>query len=466
MLAGSKQKTSVLILAAGLGTRMKSEKPKVLHELAGLPLIIHAIKRASVFKPDRIIIVVGHKAALVEAAVQKYITGANLKIKIDFVRQKLLKGSGRAVQEAVCKFKNFRDIVIMCGDAPLLQTETIGKMRSFYKRKKCAAIVLTADLDTPGSYGRIKRSPSGFIESIMEADGASSEDLNIKEINSGTYIFKVAALVKSLKNLKPKGRKREYYLTDTIENMKKKGAKVAAFKTSSFDETRGINSHKDLAMAHKIVYKRKAEKLMLSGVTVIDPNNTYISEEVKIGKGTIIYPGMTISGKTVIGKNCRLGPSAVVQDCKIADNVEIKFSCVLTLSKVERGAIIGPFAHLRPEALIGPEAKVGNFTEIKKSKIGKGSKVSHLSYIGDTLMGEKVNIGAGTITCNYDGLKKHKTIIKKGAFIGSNTSLVAPVTVGSKSLVGAGSTITKNIPDNKLALARAREVFKPLKKRT
>lgn len=464
-MAGQKQNFSVLILAAGLGTRMKSEKPKVLLELIGLPLIIHTIKIASVLNPDKIIIVAGYKADLVKNAVEKYVLDSSFKIKIEFVRQKLLKGSGRAVQESIFKFKNFRDIMIMCGDAPLLQEDTIKKMSSLYGKKKCEGIVLTANLDSPASYGRIKKSSSGFVEAIIEADGASNEVLNIKEINSGTYIFRVPLLIKALKNLKPKGSKKEFYLTDVVENMNKSGAKVAAFKTLNFDETRGINSHMDLAEAHKIIFKRKADKLMAAGVTLIDPDTTYIDEGVKIGRGTVVYPGMTIQGKTSIGKNCKLGPSGVVQDCKIGDNVEIKFSCVLTLSEVKNSAIIGPFAHLRPFSEIGPNAKVGNFTEIKKSKIGKGSKVSHLSYIGDTIMGEKVNIGAGTITCNYDGFKKHKTIIKNGAFVGSNTNLVAPVSVGRNSLIGAGSTITKNVPDNKLALARAREVVKPLKKR-
>jgi bifunctional UDP-N-acetylglucosamine pyrophosphorylase / glucosamine-1-phosphate N-acetyltransferase len=464
-MARQKQNFSTLILAAGLGTRMKSEKPKVLHELAGLPLIIHAIKQAATLNPDKIIIVVGYKADLVEDAVKKYISVSNFKIKIEFVRQKLLKGSGRAVQESIFKFKNFRDIMIMCGDAPLLQSETIKKMHSLYTRKKYEGIVLTADLDSPGSYGRIKKSSAGLVEAIIEADGASNEVLAIKEINSGTYIFSVSRLIRALKNLKPKGSKKEYYLTDVVENSNKIGSKVAAFKTLNFDETRGINSHMDLAKAHKIIFKRKAEKLMASGVTLIDPDNTYIDESVKVGRGTIVYPGMTIQGKTVIGKDCKIGPSGVIQDCKIGDNVEIKLSCFLSLSEVKNSSIIGPFAHLRPESQVGPKAKIGNFTEIKKSKIGKGSKVSHLSYIGDTLMGENVNIGAGTITCNYDGEKKHKTIIKTGAFVGSNTNLVAPVTVGRKSLIGAGSTITKNIPDNKLALARAREVIKPLKKR-
>ena len=465
MRRSSKKKLGVLILAAGLGTRMKSEKPKVLHELAGLPLIIHAIKQAAVLNPDKIIVVTGHKADLVENAVGKYVFASNLKIKIEFVRQKLLKGSGRAAQESIFKFKNFHDIMIMCGDAPLLQAVTIKKMSSLYNKKNCEGIVLTANLDRPASYGRIKRSRSGFVEAIIEADGASSDEIAIKEINSGTYIFRVPFLIGALKNLKPKGSKKEYYLTDAIENMNKAGAKVAAFKALDFDETRGINSHMDLAKAHKIIFKRKAEKLMVSGVTIIDPDNTYIDESVKIGRGAVIYQGVTIQGKTVIGKNCKIGPSGVIQNCLIGDNVEIKFSCFLTSSEVKKSSVIGPFAHLRPESQIGPNAKVGNFTEVKKSKIGKGSKVSHLSYIGDTLMGEKVNIGAGTITCNYDGLKKYKTIIKNGAFIGSNTNLVAPVSVGRNSLIGAGSTITKNIPDNKLVVARAREVIKPLKKR-
>ncbi len=455
----------VLILAAGLGTRMKSGLPKVLHLLGDMPLVARVIKKVSVLSPSRITIVVGHKGQMVKETLGKFLEKYPVKAQVVFVTQKLLKGSGRAAQEAAHEIKKCPHTLLLCGDAPLFKTGTMEKMSAFYFKHRPDCLVMTADLDNPGSYGRIKRNRAGAVEAIIEASDASPDEIAIKEVNSGAYFFKTSALLKAIKNLERKGPKKEYYLTDSLENILKAGGKVLAFKASDETEITGINSRKDLAGAYKMLNKRVVEKLMANGVTVTDPDNTYIEEGVKIGRDTVIAPGMHIRGGTVIGKHCKLGPYGIVEDCKIEDGVEIKFSCVLLSSRVRKGSVIGPFAHLRPGSDVGPEGKVGNFSEIKKSRIGRGSKVPHLSYVGDTEMGERVNVGAGTITCNYDGVAKHKTIIGRRAFIGSNTNLVAPVKVGAGALIAAGSTITADVPPGTLALARARQVIKKLKKR-
>jgi len=455
----------VLILAAGLGTRMKSDLPKVLHVLGDSPLAARVIKKVSSLEPAKIVVVVGHKADMVRKVLGKYLEKEPVGGEVAFVTQKLLKGSGRAVQEALPELKKSKHTLIICGDAPLVKTETLKKLRADYLRNRPDCLVMTADLAAPGSYGRIKRDKAGSVEAIVEASDASPAELALKEVNSGLYFFKTSALVKAVKALKKKGPKGEYYLTDSLENILKSGGKVRAFKASDESEITGINSRRDLAEAYKMINKRVLRNLMDNGVTIVDPDATYIEEGVKIGRDTVVQPGMHIKGGTVIGKNCRLGPYGVVDNCRIEDGCEVKFSCFLTGSRVRTGSSVGPFAHLRPAADIGPDAKVGNFSEIKKSRIGRGSKVSHLSYVGDTEMGEKVNIGAGTITCNYDGVNKHRTVIGNGAFIGSNTNLVAPVTVGAGALVGAGSTITEDVPAGTLALARARQIVKQLKRK-
>ncbi|OGS06528.1 MAG: UDP-N-acetylglucosamine diphosphorylase/glucosamine-1-phosphate N-acetyltransferase [Elusimicrobia bacterium RIFOXYA12_FULL_51_18] len=454
----------VLVLAAGLGTRMKSDLPKVLHVLGDLPLAARVVKKVSVLNPSKIVIVVGHKADMVREILGKYLEKSPVRAGVVFVTQKLLKGSGRAVQEALPEIKNSRHTLILCGDAPLFKTATLKKMLSDYLATRPDCLVMTADLAAPGSYGRIKRASTGAVEAIVEASDASPSELALQEVNSGVYFFKTSSLAKAVKALKKKGPKGEYYLTDSVENILEAGGNVRAFKAADETEITGINSRRDLAGAYKMINKRVLQDLMDNGVTIVDPDTTYIEEGVRIGRDTIVQPGMHIKGDTVIGKNCRLGPYGVIDSCRIEDGSEVKFSCFLSESRVRTGSIVGPFAHLRPASDIGPGAKVGNFSEIKKSRIGRGSKVPHLSYVGDTEMGEKVNIGAGTITCNYDGVRKSKTIIGAGAFIGSNTNLVAPVRVGAGALVGAGSTITEDVPPKTLALARARQIVKQLKR--
>ncbi|MFA6433517.1 MAG: bifunctional UDP-N-acetylglucosamine diphosphorylase/glucosamine-1-phosphate N-acetyltransferase GlmU [Elusimicrobiales bacterium] len=460
-----KDSLCVLMLAAGLGTRMKSGLPKVLHMLGDLPLAARVIKKVSVLNPAKIVIVVGHKAGMVRETLGAYLEKNPAGAEVVFVTQRSLKGSGRAVREALPELKKFRHALVLCGDAPLFKTETLKKLCAEYFRKRPDCLVMTADLSAPGSYGRIKRGRTGAVEAIVEASDASAEELALKEVNSGAYFFKTAALAAAIKGLRKKGPKGEYYLTDSLENILSAGGTVLAFKASDETEITGINSRLDLAGAYRMMNQRVLRRLMDNGVTIVDPGNTYVEEGVKIGRDTVVQPGMHIKGSTVIGRNCRLGPYGVIDSCLIEDGCEIKFSCFLSESRVRTGSAVGPFSHLRPASDIGPGARVGNFSEIKKSRIGRGSKVSHLSYVGDTEMGEHVNIGAGTITCNYDGVRKYKTVIGSGAFIGSNTNLVAPVSVGAGALVGAGSTITEDVPPKTLALARARQTVKQLKKR-
>ncbi len=454
-----------MVLAAGLGTRMKSDLPKVSHYLGDMSLVERAIRKIAALGPAQIIVVTGHKAELVEAELNKKL-GPEILPKVVFIRQKLLKGSGRAVQEAMGLVRRHDHALLLCGDAPLFRVETVRKMLGHYFRGKFDCLVMTADLANPGSYGRIKRGHSGNVAAIIEADTADEWERDIKEVNSGTYCFSVKALDKAVRNLKKKGSKGEYYLTDAVENILAAGGKAGAFKLADATEMTGINSRADLAAAYAMLTARKAADLMASGVTVVDPASTYIDESAVIGRDTVVYPGVFIKGNTVIGKGCKIGPAGVIEDCVIDDGAVVKYSCALEASRVRQGAIVGPFARLRPLSDIGPGAEIGNFAEVKKSRIGRGSKMHHHSYVGDTEMGEKVNIGAGTITCNYDGVHKNRTIIGAGAFIGSNTNLVAPVNIGSGAYTAAGSTITEDVPGGTLAIARARQVVKQLKKRT
>ncbi|OGS13957.1 MAG: UDP-N-acetylglucosamine diphosphorylase/glucosamine-1-phosphate N-acetyltransferase [Elusimicrobia bacterium RIFOXYA12_FULL_57_11] len=456
---------AAVVLAAGLGTRMKSDLPKVLHYLGDMSLIERAIRKISLLGPEKIIIVTGHRAELVEAELAKKL-GPAIFEKIVFVRQKLLKGSGRAVQEAMPQIRAHSHVMILCGDAPLFRAETARKMLGYYFKHLPDCLVMTADLPEPGSYGRVKRNHAGDVAAIVEAADADTWEKNITEVNSGTYFFRVKALERAVHGLKKKGSKGEFYLTDALEHIIAAGGRTTAFKLSDATEMTGINSRADLAAAYAMLNRRKAADLMAAGVTVVDPANTYIEEVTVIGRDTVIYPGVFIQGVSSIGRGCKIGPMGVIDNCRIDDGAVIKYSCALESSRVRAGAVVGPFARLRPLSDIGPSAEVGNFAEVKKSVIGRGSKMHHHSYVGDTDMGEKVNIGAGTITCNYDGVNKNRTIIGAGAFIGSNTNLVAPVTIGAGAYTAAGSTITENVPGGALGIARARQVVKQLKKRS
>ncbi|MCX5783020.1 MAG: NTP transferase domain-containing protein, partial [Elusimicrobia bacterium] len=402
-----------------LGTRMKSNLPKILHPVAGKPMILRVLDAANSLKPKATAVMLGHQSEKIKPV---------LKNRAQILTQKKLLGSGQAVLEAAAFIRKFDQIVILCGDAPLITGQTVKNFLAEFNKSGCEGAVITACVPDPKSYGRIVRD-GRFIEKIVEQLDAGAQYSSINEINSGMYVFKSRALLSVLNKLPKNKIKNEYYLTDTVSLLRKKGLKILAHKIDDWQETLGVNSRVELALAEKIIYLRNAEKLMLSGVTITDPHNTYIEDSVSVGKDTIIYPFTMILSESEIGSNCK----------------------------------IGPFAHLRPGSKIKDGAKIGNFTEVKASVIGKGSKVPHLSYVGDCEIGEKVNVGAGTITCNYDGVKKHKTVIGDGAFIGSNVNLVAPVKVGAGAKIGAGSTITDNVPKRTLAIARSRQVIKKLK---
>ncbi len=449
----------VLILAAGQGTRMVSSLPKVLHGIAGKPMLSYPLRVANALKPAAIGIVVGHESGTVKAAVTGMAKEGGISRRIEFIQQKEALGSGNAVLEAVPFLKKFKTAVVLCGDSPLLTYESLYGLLSSHEAQKGQATLLTAKLANPKSYGRIVRGPLGEVLRIVEDSVASPKELAINEVNSGAYCFEVASLLMGLKEIGPKGPKREQFLTDIMELVRAKGGKINAFVSANPEEILGVNSRVQLAQAERVVNRRTLERLMLSGVTVCDPASTHVDVDVEIGPDTVVQPFTILRGKTKIGRQCRVGPFCYLQDVQVGDECEVRLSHLVNCRVLEQCAI-GPFSNIRPDSVLGPRAKVGNFSEIKASRVGAGSKVPHLSYIGDSEIMEDVNIGAGTITCNYDGKTKHKTVIGSKAFIGSNVNLVAPVKVGRGARIGAGSTITEDVPDGVLAIARARQVNK------
>jgi bifunctional UDP-N-acetylglucosamine pyrophosphorylase/glucosamine-1-phosphate N-acetyltransferase len=451
-------KLAVVILAAGEGTRMKSALPKVLHPLAGTPLVQWVLAAVRQLRPQTIHLVVGHKSAQVRAAL------ANDKLR--FVEQKEQHGSGHALKQAEKQLKNFRgDILVLCADTPLISFAALDGLRRAHQVEKNAATVLAAEFANPFGYGRLVRTAAGNVEKIVEEKDATPAEKAIREINSGIYFFRSPLLWKALAKVRPNNAKKEYYLTDVIAILNAMGEKTGAASLACSDEIMGVNTRVELGTAEAIIRNRVNREHMLNGVTIVDPATTYIQPGAVIGQDTVILPHTMIDAQTKVGARCLLGPSTSIADSRIADDTEIRCSQV-TGAIIGDGVHVGPFAHLRPGTVLKAGSKVGNFSEVKKSVIEEGSKINHLSYIGDSLVGKKVNIGAGTITCNYDGVKKHATVIGDRAFIGSNVNLVAPVTVGCDVLLAAGSTITDDVPANALAIARARQVNKPGRKPT
>lgn len=439
-----------IVLAAGEGKRMKSKLPKVLHRICGKAMVDHVVGALKAAGVNDFIVVVGHGADMVSN---------HLGSSIKTAYQEKQLGTGHAVMccESFLKGKN-GVVIILAGDAPLINAKTISKVFEYHVANQFSATVLTADADNPDGFGRIIRNQDGNIEKIVEHKDAAEEEKNIKEINSGTYCFNIAELMDVLGKISNNNSQGEYYLTDAIEILKKQGKKVGAFK-ADFTEFMGVNSRVQLYEANEVMRKRILLNLMNEGVSIIDPSSTYIDVDVMVGKDTIIYPGTIIEGKTTIGEDCIIGPNTRIVDCIIENGVECQSSVVLK-STIKDGAIIGPFAYIRPESVIGKEVKIGDFVEIKKSKIRDKTKVPHLAYVGDAEVGEKCNLGCGTITVNYDGTSKHMTIIGDRAFIGCNTNLVAPVKVGNNAYVAAGSTITDDVPDGSLAIAREKQINK------
>jgi bifunctional UDP-N-acetylglucosamine pyrophosphorylase/glucosamine-1-phosphate N-acetyltransferase len=437
-----------IILAAGEGTRMKTGLPKVLHRVCGKPIIEYVLDRLDELKIDKKIVIIGYKGDLVKKAIGK---------RADYVWQREQLGTGHALlqtKELLAASKG--DLLVVSGDTPLLTARTLKGLIKTHKENNALATLLTTVLKPPTGYGRIIRHGDGTIHRIVEEKDATIIELANEEVNAGAYCFKKTAIFEALEKIKPTNVQEEYYLTDAIEVLTRMGRRVSAYTTATPEETIGINSRKDLALTTKIMRERVLTKLMLGGVTIVDPLTTTIDEQVEIGKDTVIYPFTIIEGATRIGPSCIIGPAVHLKDSKLADQVEIKSSTVQD-SIIEREAKIGPYSHLRSGAKIGPKAKVGNFVEIKKSTIGKESKVAHMSYIGDATVGQKVNIGAGTITCNYDGVKKNPTYIEDEVFVGSNTNFIAPVKIGKGAIIAAGSTITGDVPPYALAVAREKQ---------
>jgi bifunctional UDP-N-acetylglucosamine pyrophosphorylase/glucosamine-1-phosphate N-acetyltransferase len=438
---------------------MESALPKVLHGVGGKPMIFYTLRLANALKPAAIGIVIGHEAEKVRAAVAELVKDGGITRPVQFIVQKEMLGSGNAVLESVPFLKKFKTAVVLCGDTPLLTYESIYGLTMSHEEQKGQATLLTAKLANPKGYGRIVRSPMGEVLRIVEDAVATPKELGINEVNSGAYCFEVEPLTQGLKELGPKGPKKEQFLTDIMELVRAKGGKINAYISGNPEEILGVNSRVQLAASERVINRRMLDRLMLSGVTVCDPASTHVDADVEVGQDTVIQPFTVMRGKTKIGKQCRVGPFCYLENAQVGNECEIRSSQLVGCRVLEK-CVIGPFSNIRPESVLGPRAKVGNFSEIKNSRVGFGSKVPHLSYIGDADIMEDVNVGAGTITCNYDGKTKHKTVIGAKAFIGSNVNLVAPVKVGRGAKIGAGSTITEDVPDGVLAIARARQVNK------
>src|SRR6185312_4321059 len=450
---------AALILAAGQGTRMESAIPKVLHHVGGRPMLFYILRIANALKPGAIGVVVGHEADEVKKQTMEMAKSVGFNRPIQFIVQKKQLGSGNAVLESLPFLKKFKSAIVMCGDTPLLTYESIYNLVLTHDQLKGQATLLTARIPNPKGYGRIIRGALGEVQRIVEESVASPKELGINEVNSGAYVFELEALVAGLKEIGAKGPKKEHFLTDIMEVIRGKGGRIHAYATSNAEEVQGINNRAQLAIAERVLNKRMLERLMISGVTIRDPQSTHVDADVEIGQDSVIYPGTILRGHTKIGRLCRIGPYTHIEDTVIGNECEVRFSYVMNSRLLEKTSV-GPFAHIRPDSIIGPRARIGNFTEVKASKIGFGSKVNHLSYIGAAEIAEDVNIGAGTITCNYDGKEKHRTTIAAKAFIGSNVNLIAPVKIGRGAKVAAGSTFTEDVPEEALAIARARQVNK------
>ena len=444
-------KLSAVILAAGVGKRMKSSLPKVLHSFHGATMLQYVVTTLQELKPEKIVVVVGKHYEKIRSSLRD-------SNKISFAEQKEPKGTGDALMKAAPLLGGGRGTVIVVnGDAPLLTPETLRKFLMLHGKRRNQLSILSFLAEDPMSYGRLLRDHVGRVMSVIEERDASASQKAIKEVNSGVYAIEPQAL-QLLKEIKVNASKGEYYLTDIVHIARQKGFQMDAFRIGLEDEFIGVNTPQELEKAGRLMRDRIIKRWKDGGVKFIDAGSVFLSSDTSIGKGTVVYPNVHLEGNTRIGRDCTIYPNVRISESIIEDGVVIKDSTVIESSAVKRMASVGPFAHIRPGSEIGAHARIGNFVEVKKSTVGRGTKASHLSYLGDARIGKDVNIGAGTITCNYDGNKKHITTIEDGVFIGSDSQLVAPVKVGKNAYVGAGSTITKDVPSKALALSRGEQV--------
>ena len=437
---------AAIILAAGKGERMRSDLPKVMHKVAGKPMVFYPVAACKGLGLTRIVVVVGHRKEVVIEGVKD--------AGVEFCEQSSPLGTAHAVISAEENLKDLNgEVLILSGDVPLITEETINQFIESHKKGDNDITFMTTTAEDPTGYGRIIRTAEGSIVKIIEEKDASSEEKEIKEINAGIYCVSSSLLFDLIRGvqLSPKG---EYYLTDIVQKGIDERLKVSAQCICNCLEVMGINNKVELARANEVMRERTLNRLMLGGVTIMDPKNTYIDFEVEVGNGTIVYPNVFLEGKSSVGEECTIEEGCKIMDSHIGKGGNIKSSTVIEDSRLGERVVLGPFARLRPGTVLGDEVKIGNFVEVKNCKISNYSKANHLSYLGDAVIGERVNIGAGTITCNYDGVKKHQTIIEDGVFIGSDSQLIAPVRVGKGAYIGSGATITRDVPPGALAISR------------
>jgi bifunctional UDP-N-acetylglucosamine pyrophosphorylase / glucosamine-1-phosphate N-acetyltransferase len=440
----------VAILAAGRGTRMKSHLPKVLHSLGGRSLVERVLESVEPLSPSRRIAIVGYQAQQVKTAMQSI-------PNLEFVEQTVQMGTGHAIQQLLPHLEGYTgDLLILNGDVPLLRTQTLQQLLQTHQENHNAATILTAHLSEPKGYGRVFCNSENIVQQIVEEKDCTPAQRQNRRINAGVYCFRWQDLAKILPHLEANNAQKEYYLTDAVTQV----GKVTAVDVEDYQEILGINDRLQLATAYEILQRRVKEKWMVAGVTLIDPNSITIDDTVELQTDVIIEPQTHLRGNTTIQTGSRIGPGTLIENSQVGENVTVQYS-VVTDSIVQAGSRIGPYAHLRGQAQVGAKCRVGNFVELKNTHLGDRTNVAHLSYLGDTITGSQVNIGAGTITANYDGVNKHPTKIGDRTKTGSNSILVAPVTLGDDVYVAAGSTVTEDVPDDSLVIARARQVVKP-----
>lgn len=458
----------VVILAAGKGTRMKSELPKVLHHVGGQPMIAHVLATAAALGPVSTTVVIGHMADKMRSALPPLPGGEGWGEgpqrawpEVETVVQEPQLGTGHALLQAETVLKAATGtVVLLSGDVPLLKADTLQQLLARHRETGAALTVLTTSVEQPKGYGRIVRDTTGAFTHIVEERDATDAERTIREINSGIFALELDGLFDALRLIATENAQGEYYLPDLVGILRRQDRLVHAVPLNAGDQLLGINSREELARMNAILRDRRNAAVMASGVTLVDPATTWIGEQVEIGQDTVIHPNVYLEGRTRIGSGCEIHAGSRIVDSTLADNVLVQNCCVIRQSTIESGASVGPFAHLRPDSHMGERAHVGNFVELKKARLGAGTKAGHLAYLGDATIGADVNIGAGVITCNYDGVRKHQTIIEDGVFVGTDSQLVAPVRVGEGAYVAAGSSVTEDVPAGALAIARGRQVNK------